>query len=420
MTVATLDRARAGDQQAFRALTDPYRRELQVHCYRILGSVQDAEDVLQETLLAAWRGLRDFQGRGSLRSWLYRIATNRCLNALRDSSQPQSTVIGANPPAGAPEPTRWAEPTWLQPYPDALLEGLPDRADTPEVRYETKEAVGLAFMSSLQRMAPRQRVVLVLRDVLGYRASEVAAMLDSTEASVNSALQRARAQIETAPERPNGGSLPDSPAERLLLYAFSDAFERGDIDSVVALLTKDAWLRMPPEPNEYQGRAAIAEFLGTRQIWRSGRGIRLVPTRANGQPAFAYYLGDPHAAIARAAGLFVLTLHGNAISAITRFGDNGVLPYFGLPRTLPLQPTTSTALRSDQSSRASCGPQPAHPLATPRPARDPHQIDRPGSNAPRQFWCQRNRRSLRRDRVPPPGFCSRPHSAANAGPAFAR
>jgi RNA polymerase sigma-70 factor (TIGR02960 family) len=333
VTDATLGRARTGDADAFRALTDPHRRELHVHCYRILGSVQDAEDMVQETLLAAWRGLADFEGRATLRSWLYRIATNRCLNALRDSRRRPGDMIGSNPPTAAPEPTRWAEPIWLQPYPDALLEGLPDRAEGPDARYETKEAVGLAFVSGLQRMAPQQRAVLVLRDVLGYRAGEVAEMLNSSEASVNSALQRARAAIEAAPDRPAGGTLPDSPGQRALLARFADAFEQGDIDAVVALLTEDAWIRMPPEPHEYQGRPAIAAFLATRPVW--GSGIRLVPTRANGQPAFAYYLGDPHAGVMRAGGVFVLTMGVDAITAITRFSDNGVLPYFGFPRTLP-------------------------------------------------------------------------------------
>jgi hypothetical protein len=177
--------------------------------------------------------------------------------------------------------------------------------------------------------------VLVLRDVLGYRAAEVADMLGSSEASVNSALQRARSALDAAPERAVGGTLPDSRAERDVLARFADAFESGDVDAVVALLTDDAWIRMPPEPHEYQGRAAIAEFLRTRSIWSGGRGIRLVPTRANGQPAFAYYLGDPQAGVARAAGVFVLALDGGAISAITRCGDTGVLPYFGLPRTIP-------------------------------------------------------------------------------------
>ena len=195
--------------------------------------------------------------------------------------------------------------------------------------------MGLAFVSGLQRMAPHQRAVLVLRDVLGYRAAEVAEMLGRTEVSVNSALQRARAALDAAPERTVARALPDSRAERAVLVRFADAFESGDVDALVALLTDDAWIRMPPEPHEYQGRVAIARFLRSRSIWTAGRSIRLVPTRANGQPAFAYYLGDPQAGVSRAAGLFVLAFEGAAISAITRCGDTGVLPYFGLPRTLP-------------------------------------------------------------------------------------
>jgi RNA polymerase sigma-70 factor (TIGR02960 family) len=331
----TLQRARAGDDAAFRSLTDPHRRELQVHCYRILGSVQDAEDMVQETLLSAWRGLGGFEGRASLRSWLYRIATNRCLNALRDSGRRARAVPGDGAPATPPEPTRWAEPIWLQPLPDSLLEGLPDRADGPDVRYESKEAVGLAFVSGLQRMPPHQRAVLVLRDVLGYRAAEVAAMLESSEASVTSALQRARAAIDAAPARPDRASLPDSPAQRALLASFTDAFESGDVDAVVELLSEDAWVRMPPEPHEYKGREAIAAFFRTRRLWTSGERLRLVPTRANGQPAFAYYVGDANAGIVRAGGVLVLTLGAEQILEITRFGDCGVLPWFGLPRTLP-------------------------------------------------------------------------------------
>jgi RNA polymerase sigma-70 factor (TIGR02960 family) len=342
-TTTALERARAGDESAFRVLTEPHRRELHVHCYRIVGSVQDAEDLVQETLLAAWRGLADFEGRASVRAWLYRIATNRCLNLLRDTGRRPRTVTAPDPLTAMPDPTRWAEPIWLQPYPDALLDGLPDRAEGPEARYETREAVGLAFVSGLQRMAPLQRAVLVLRDVLGYPAAEVAAMLDTTEASVNSALQRARAALDAAPRRQGGGRLPDSPAERALLSRFADAFEHGDVDAVVELLTEDAWIRMPPEPHEYQGRPAIAAFLRTRVIWRAGRRIRLVPTQANGQPAFAYYLDDPHAGIARAGGVFVLTLDGGEIADITRFGDLGVLPYFGLPRSLPVRADRSPA-----------------------------------------------------------------------------
>jgi RNA polymerase sigma-70 factor (TIGR02960 family) len=332
---AVLEHARSGDEEAFRVLTDPYRRELQLHCYRILGSVQDAEDMVQETLLAAWRGLADYEGRASVRSWLYRIATNRCLNALRDSGRRPQAMFGSSPPPDAPKPTRWGEPIWLQPYPDSLIEGLPDRAEGPDARYETKEAVGLAFVSGLQRMPPQQRAVLVLRDVLGYRAAEVAEMLETSEASVNSALQRARATLEAMPERPDGVALPDSATERALLSSFGEAFEKGDIEALVELMTEDAWVRMPPEPHEYQGRPAIAEFLRTRAIWRDGRDIQLVPTRANGQPAFGYYVSDPHAGVARIGGIFVLTLDADAISAMTRFGDHGVLPYFCLPRTLP-------------------------------------------------------------------------------------
>jgi len=335
VTDVVLEQARAGDEEAFRTLTDPHRRELQVHCYRILGSVQDAEDMVQETLFAAWRGLAGYEGRASIRSWLYRIATNRCLNSLRDGGRRPQGMLGSNPPPEAPEPTRWGEPIWLQPYPDSMIEGLPDRAGGPDARYETKEAVGLAFVSGLQRMAPQQRAVLVLRDVLGYRAAEVAEMLETSEASVNSALQRARGALEAMPERPSGSALPSSPEERALLSQFSEAFESGDIDTLVELMTEDAWVRMPPEPHEYQGRPAIAEFLRTRSIWQSGRPVQLVPTRANGQPAFGYYTSDPHADIVRISGIFVLTLRAGAIIAMTRFGDNGVLPYFGLPRTLP-------------------------------------------------------------------------------------
>lgn len=331
---ATLARARAGDDEAFRALTDPYRPELQIHCYRILGSLQDAEDAVQETLLSAWRGLAGFEERASLRSWLYRIATNRCLNALRDSGRRSQLMVGSGP-SNPPEPTRLAEPIWLQPYPDDLLEGLPDRAAGPDARYETKEAVGLAFVSGLQRMPPQQRAVLVLRDVLGYRAAEVAEMLETSEASVNSALQRARAALEAAPERPVGGAVPDSPGRRRLLDRFAEAFEVGDVDTVLALLSEDAWIRMPPEPHEYNGRPAIGEFLRTRPLWREGERVRMVPTSANGQPAFAYYLPDPQADVHRIGGIFVLTLAGEEIAAITRFADGGWLPWFGLPRTLP-------------------------------------------------------------------------------------
>jgi RNA polymerase sigma-70 factor (TIGR02960 family) len=328
----TLARARAGDGEAFRELTDPYRRELQLHCYRILGSVQDAEDLLQETLLAAWRGLDRFQGRSSLRAWLYRIATNRCLNALRDSGRRPQPSSGS---VAMPEPTRWSEPVWLEPYPDVLLEDLPDRAPGPEARYAAKEATGLAFMTALQHLPPRQRAVLVLRDVLGFPTAEIADMLDSSQPSVKGALQRARATLQARlpPGDREPAPLPDSPRERELVSRFAEAVERGDVDSVVALLTDDAWLAMPPLPHVYQGGAAIAAFLRERAALR-GAPLRVVVTRANTQPAFGCYLPVPHSAIARAYGLLVLTLEGDRIAAITWFFDTGVFPRFGLPRTL--------------------------------------------------------------------------------------
>ena len=218
MTEQTLARARAGSEDAFRELTDAYRRELQLHCYRILGSVQDAEDLLQETLLAAWRGLEQFEGRSSVRAWLYRIATNRCLNALRDSGRRtrEAALVPSTARLQFPEATRQSEPIWLEPYPDILLEGIADRAAEPHARYETREAVGLAFVTALQHLPPRQRAVLVLRDVLGLRAAEVAEILDSSQASVNSALLRARATLETrlGPGQRERAPLPSSRHER--------------------------------------------------------------------------------------------------------------------------------------------------------------------------------------------------------------
>ena len=333
MTEATLARARAGDGQAFRALTDPHRRELQVHCYRILGSMQDAEDLVQETLLAAWRSLEAFEGRASVRSWLYRIATNRCLNALRARSRRPREV----PAMGdSPEPTRRTEPVWLEPYPDVLLEEIPDRSAGPPARYEARESIELAFIVALQRLPPRQRAALVLRDVLGFHAAEVAAMLDASEASVKGALQRARATLRARLPAADREPAPRSHStrERELVGRFADAVESGDIDAMVILLTDDALLTMPPQSLEYEGRDAIAAFLRYREELR-GAALRGVPTRANTQPAFGCYLPDAPAAIARPYGLLVLTLQGDAVAAITWFADTGVFRHFGLPRTLP-------------------------------------------------------------------------------------
>jgi RNA polymerase sigma-70 factor (TIGR02960 family) len=335
VTTTALARARAGDDAAFGELTDPYRRELQVHCYRMLGSVQDAEDMVQETLLAAWRGLAQFEERASVRAWLYKIATNRCLNAVRDAGRrPAPRYQWPIPP---PEPTRRTEPLWLQPCPDALLDDLPDAAPGPEARYEAREAVALAFVAGLQRLPPRQRAVLVLRDVLGYPAAQAADLLEVSPVSVNSALQRARAAL--AARLPAAGRdsapAPRSARERELTSRFADAFEAADVERLVALLTQDAWLTMPPEPLEYQGPAAIAAFFRPRMVLWGPRRPRLVPAYANHQPAFGYYVGDPDGPIARAHSLIVLTLAGDKICAITRFGDTGLFPAFGLPAALP-------------------------------------------------------------------------------------
>jgi RNA polymerase sigma-70 factor (TIGR02960 family) len=330
---ATLARARAGDEDAFRELTEPHRRELQLHCYRILGAMQDAEDLVQETLLAAWRSLEAFEGRASVRSWLYRIATNRCLNALRDRRRrPQEVPSMVQPP----EPTRRTESIWLEPYPDVLLEGIPDRSPGPAARYEARESVELAFIVGLQHLPPRQRAALVLRDVHGFHTAEVAEMLDTGEASVKGALQRARAALQArlpAADRERAPR-PNSAGERRLVERFADAIESGSVEDMVALLTDDARLTMPPQPLEYQGRDAIAGFLRNRAELR-GTPLRGVPTRANTQPAFGLYLPDAHAAIARAYALIVLTLEGEAVAAMTFFfADSAVFQRFGLPRTL--------------------------------------------------------------------------------------
>jgi RNA polymerase sigma-70 factor (ECF subfamily) len=331
VTDQVLARARTGDEDAFRELTDPYRRELQVHIYRIVGSVHDAEDLVQETLLAAWRGLEGFEGRASVRAWLYQIATNRALDALRAiRRRPQDL----HQMTEMPEPTRSGEAIWLEPLPDVLLEGIPDEAPGPEARYETKEAIELGFIVGLQHLPPPQRAVLVLRDVLGYRAEEVAEMLDTTAQSVNGLLRRARAAFES--RLPAAGRerapLAGSTRERDTVGRFADAFQTGDIDGVIALLTDDAWLTMPPEAYEYQGPARIGSFLRGRMIMRGSP--LLVPTRANTQPAFGAYFRPRETEVARLYGIVVLTLEGHQVSAMTWFGGNSAFAHFGLPRIL--------------------------------------------------------------------------------------
>jgi RNA polymerase sigma-70 factor (TIGR02960 family) len=328
-----LSRAGAGDDEAFRELTEPHRRELQVHCYRMLGSFQDAEDALQDTLLTAWRGLARFEGRSSLRTWLYRIATNRCLNMRRSASRRPAQEWNV-PNVEPPQPTRLGEVVWLEPYPDVLLEGATDVPLSPEARYELTESISLAFVTALQVLPARQLAVLILGDVLGYHADEVADMLDSSVDSINSALKRARATLQrrfaTAGDRkPPPAS--KSPAEDAIVEKFVLAWETADLDALVVLLTDDVFISMPPMPFEYQGRDVVARFCAS--LFDSGRSFDLVPTRANGQPAFGAYLSAP-TGMSHGVGLYVLTLSGDRISAMTRF-ENSVLPAFGLPRSLP-------------------------------------------------------------------------------------
>lgn len=325
-----LARARAGDGEAFRELTGPYRRELLAHCYRMLASAQDAEDAVQETMLSAWQGLGAFAGRSSVRTWLYRIATNRCLNALRSASRRPAV----QPVSGAgSSPPRVSEVTWLEPFPDMLLEGMPDRQPGPEARYESSEAISLAFVTALQFLPPRQRAALILCDVLGYGAADAAEMLGATYSTVASALKHARGTM--ARRRSSGAEpspLPGSPAERALIDKLTAAYTSADLDSLVALLTDDVRLAMPPHPFEYRGRAVAAGGLG--QLLEHGHPYKLIETRANGQPALALYRHDPHGGIQRALGLLVIDLTGDQVSAMTLFPPD-TMARFGLPRTLP-------------------------------------------------------------------------------------
>jgi RNA polymerase sigma-70 factor (ECF subfamily) len=334
VTADLLSRARAGDGEAFRELAESHRRELQVHCYRMLGSFADAEDAVQETMVAAWQGIGGFiEERASLRTWLYKIATNRCLNARRAASRRPARgwdMSQFEPPV----PTPRAEPVWLQPFPGSLLEGAIDVPPGPEARYEQSEAISLAFVTALQLLPPRQLAVLILRDVLGFRASEVADMLEVTIASVNSALKRARASLKRRQHSAEGHQPPPaagSPAEDAVVAVFARAWESADLDALVALLTDDVFIAMPPEPFGYEGRELLSRYCARQ--FAAGRRFDLVPARANDQPAFGTYLRGP-GGVRHATGFYVLTLAGGQICGMTRF-EASVLPWFGLPRSLP-------------------------------------------------------------------------------------
>jgi RNA polymerase sigma-70 factor (ECF subfamily) len=315
-----LGRATGGDEAAFAELFAAHRRELHRHCYRMLGSVTDADDLVQETMIAAWRGWADFAGRSSARAWLYRIATHRCLNAIRDGKRRPGPALV--PPFAPPEPSRWGEVTWLQPYPDAWL-GEPGPAE----RYEAREAVELAFIAALQRLPARQTAAVVLCDVLGYSGAEAALMLGATVTSVKGLLQRARAALAQAGPAGECAPAAGSAAERELAGRFARAFSADDVPAVVALLTDDAWLAMPPAAQEYHGPAAIAGFLEASAHARSaGSGRRFVvrPARFNGQVGFGCALGGVD------AGIVVLTLRGDRICGVTRFLDPALPARFRL------------------------------------------------------------------------------------------
>jgi RNA polymerase sigma-70 factor, ECF subfamily len=323
-----LSAAQGGDEDAFRFLVEPHRVPLHAHCYRMLGSTHDAEDALQEALLRAWRGLPRFDGRSSLRRWLYRIATNACLDAL---ARRRKRVL---PIDLRPEDSEPGELLWLEPYPDEVL-GVEDGYAAPEARYEQREAVELAFVAALQHLPPRQRAVLILREVLGFSAKEVSESLDTTVASVNSSLQRARKAVdERLPEKSQQATMRMLGDERVreIVQDFVDAFESGDVDAILALLAEDATFAMPPEERLYRGREAIGDS------WLMPGGppprLRYVPTSANGQLALGTYQLDPERNRFVPIALDVLTLRGAQIADITAFRTPEVFALFGLPDEL--------------------------------------------------------------------------------------
>ncbi len=325
--------ARGGDEDAFRRLVEQHRSQLHAHCYRMLGSLHDAEDVLQDVLLRTWRGLSGFDGRSSFRTWLYRITTNACLDAI--ARRPQRVLpIDYGPPAGpgtVPEdrPTGVA---WIEPYPDEILD-IEEGYASPDARYEQREAVELAFVAALQHLPPRQRAVLILREVLGFSAKEVAEAMDTTAASVNSALQRARRTVEERiPARSQQATVRSLGDERVrgIVERFTDAFERGDTGAILALLAEDAAFSMPPYSTWHRGRGAVA------RSWLMPEGpaprLRYVPVRANGQPAVAAYVLEENRYVPLA--LDVLTLRDGTIAEVTAFRSPELFPRFGLPGEL--------------------------------------------------------------------------------------
>jgi RNA polymerase sigma-70 factor (ECF subfamily) len=333
---ALLALAKERDRGAFQQLTDRYRRELQVHCYRMLGSFHDAEDLVQETFLRAWRSVPSFDGRASMRHWLYRIATNACLNALASRARLGRVLPESQSPPTTQMPSREpaSEIGWLEPYPDCALDGVADGAPGPEARYATREAVHLAFIAAIQLLPPRQRATLLLTDVLGWSARDSARLLGSSVAAVNSALQRARATLdERLPGGPPQCSLSPGETQRALLDRYVRAWETMDVDVFTALLKDDAVMSMPPWREWYHGRPAIATFFA-----RTGRPgghapFRLVPTAANREPAFAFY-SRWQSPEWRFHSIQVVVVDGSRIEKLTSFVMPALASAFDLPDVL--------------------------------------------------------------------------------------
>jgi len=329
--------SRKGSDEAFQELAKRYRGEILLHCYRMLGSHHDAEDAVQETLVRAWRGLDGFEGRASPRAWLYRIATNTCLTALARSKARRVLPEAQGPPVDfAPLGEQESNTLWLEPYPDAALDGIADLTPGPEARYETREAIQLAFIAAIQELPSRQRATLLLRDVLGWSALETADLLESSVASVNSALQRARATLTRRfPSGPTATGPVRDDRQRALLSRYVRAWEACDVDGFISLLKEDAVWTMPPWREWYVGRPTIKAFISW--AWRPERGRRqhLVATAANGGPAFGYYRSEHEASEWRAFAIQVLALQDDTIASVTNFVDVRLFAAFGLPPVLP-------------------------------------------------------------------------------------